>query len=68
MAVGKGKYDDALTLALEFSYAQEGILVVFNGKGGSGFSVHGSKLRLEKIPEILEHIAKEMRKDLPDLT
>ncbi len=68
MAVGEGKYDKSLTLALEFSYAQEGILIVFDGNKGMGFSVQATEENIAKIPDVLEHMAKEIRKDLNGLS
>jgi len=64
MANGAGKHDKSLTLALEFAYAKEGVLIVFDGDKGMGFSVQATEENIAKIPDILEHMAKEIRKDL----
>ncbi len=68
MAVGEGKYDFALTLALGNSKASQGVLLVLDGDSGPGFSVQASMAAMEGLPDALEYIAKEIRKDLPDLT
>ena len=68
MAVGEGKYDSALTIALGNAGAIEGVLIVFEGEKGAGFSVQASAENLAKLPNALEYIAKEIRKDLPNLS
>ena len=69
MAEGKGKYDFALTLALGNAKAEQGVLIVFDGEEqGAGFSVQASKEALEGLPKVLEYIAEQVRRDLPNLT
>jgi hypothetical protein len=68
MTIGTGKYDFPLTLALGNAEAQQGILLVLDGKKGAGFSVQGTTDAINKLPDMLEHIAAEIRKDLPGLT
>jgi hypothetical protein len=68
VTVGAGKYDFALTLALGNAEAEQGVLIVFDGKKGAGFSVQASKEALEGLPQVLEHIAAQVRKDLPNLS
>jgi len=64
MAVGKGKYDDALTLALKSVDAKNGILLVFDGKHGGGFSVQGTLETQYNVPAILEGLARQVRTDI----
>lgn len=68
MTIGKGKYDDALSLALDSVEGQRGIFLALDGNKGSGFAVQGNLHSLQQLPDVLEHIANEMRKDLPNLT
>jgi hypothetical protein len=68
MAVGEGKYDFALTLALGNAEAEQGVLLVLDGNKGAGFSVQASMSAMSGLPDALENIAKEIRKDLLDLT
>lgn len=65
MPFGEGKYDGALTLALDDTEANEGVLIILSGVKGSGFSVQASKEMMERLPEVLEYMAKGIRKDLP---
>lgn len=64
MAIGKGKYDDALTLALKSVDASNGILIVFDGKQGGGFSVQATANIQMAIPTILEETASKIRVDI----
>lgn len=64
MTIGKGKYDDALTLALKSVDATNGILLVFDGKHGGGFSVQGTMEVQHNVPALLEHLARTIRTDL----
>lgn len=63
MINGAGKYDDALTLAKESVGANQGILIILDGKNGHGFSVQATKNVINQIPEILENMAKQIRAD-----
>jgi len=63
MAAGKGKYDDALTVALSSVGAVTGILLVQNGMQGAGFSIQATQEELIALPDVLEQMAKEIRKD-----
>ncbi len=67
MTIGKGKYDSTLSCALEVVGGQRGAFIVLDGKHGPGFAVQGCMDTMKKLPELLEHIAKEIRKDLPEL-
>jgi hypothetical protein len=65
MAIGPGKYDDVCTQVREQLDAQGVMLVVIGGKKGSGFSVQGTLHVLATLPDTLEYMAREMRKDMP---
>lgn len=54
---GPGKYDDALTLALEQCNGLEGILIVTNGPKGPGFSAQLTLEGSTRIPSILRQLA-----------
>lgn len=69
MAQGPGKYDEACTAARESTEGEAVVLIVFNGKMGSGFSVQMVDPMKEEafaraLPEILRHTANEMERDL----
>lgn len=64
MALGPGKYDDLCTQVREQLEADGVILVVIRGKKGSGFSVQGTLQVIATLPDTLEHMASEMRKDM----
>lgn len=60
-----GKYDDTCTVARESTDAECVILMVVKGKLGSGFSIQATnKEVLLGTPDILEHVAKEIRADI----
>jgi len=61
--VGKGKYDDACTVAREQTQARGVVLIVFNGTDGSGFSCQADLETLLTLPEILEQVAQRIRRD-----
>jgi hypothetical protein len=63
MPAGPGKYDDACTQAREHTKATAVLLIVFEGKDGSGFSYQGDLLHLAAVPDILENVAAEIRRD-----
>jgi len=69
MAIGPGKYDDLCTLVRERAgigteLRGEGgvILIVVGGNKGSGFSCQATLDTTLALPDILEDIAKQMRK------
>lgn len=69
MAVGPGKYDAACTYVRERHHALAAIVIVMRGDQGDGFSAQGPQEILEVLPEILEHVAAEMRNfEEPPLT
>lgn len=63
MAIGPGKYDQVATDARERTKAAGIILMVFGGTNGDGFSCQADLETTQKLPEILEHVARQIRKD-----
>lgn len=62
MAVGPGKYDHLCTLVRERAEAQGAVVIVFGGPRGSGFSCQADALTTINLPEILEDMAKQIRR------
>lgn len=63
MPVGPGKYDDLCTHVRAQTNADGAIVIVFGGERGSGFSCQADINPTLSIPEILEYIAKQIRRD-----
>lgn len=63
MPIGPGKYDAALTEAKRLCGATSAVLIVFDGKLGSGFACQTTLEQLAGLPETLESMAKQMRAD-----
>lgn len=64
MTQGAGKYDSLCTGVRIASSAEGVVLIVINGYEGSGFSVQGPEIVLSTLPDMLEEMAKEIRRDL----
>ena len=64
MALGPGKYDDALTVARKLCGATCAILIVAKGERGSGFACQSDVETLLRLPSVLRHIADQMEADL----
>jgi hypothetical protein len=73
MTIGPGKYDDLCTLVRE----RVGIgdktgggvcVIVFGGNKGPGFSVQADRATTLMLPDMLEHVARQMRGDTSKLT
>lgn len=62
MSHGPGKYDDAATAAREISGGGV-VLIVVEGKLGHGFSAQVSAAHLRDLPEMLEEVAAQLRRD-----
>lgn len=58
---GPGKYDSACSLAREMTGARGTLLIVIDGRDGSGFSVQAELDIIENVPEILERVARNIR-------
>lgn len=63
MPIGPGKYDDLCTHAREASEAQGVILIVIQGKLGSGFSAQLMPGNLLEVATALRKIADQVERD-----
>ena len=63
MPVGKGKYDSALSDALDKCEAMQGVLIVIDGKDGPGFCAKMTSTVHKGLPEILRTIAIEIEQE-----
>lgn len=61
MAIGPGKYDDYATQAREATQADGVVLIIANGKHGSGFSVQAPIDMHAALPTVLESLAESIR-------
>jgi hypothetical protein len=59
--IGPGKYDDMCTLVRKKTKATGVIVIVFGGAKGDGFSSQADVQTLLAMPDILEHVAREIR-------
>ena len=68
MALGPGKYDDACSRVREevgFSEGDVGgvLLIVIGGHHGNGFSCQADLETTLRLPDLLENIAAQIRRD-----
>jgi hypothetical protein len=66
MAIGPGRYDDIATKVFEEVgiKGRGGVIVmVFDGNKGTGLSCKADLATTKKLPDILEMLAREIRKD-----
>jgi len=63
--LGPGKYDRHCTRVREQTTARGVLLIVISGADGSGFSCQADPEILLTLPEILEQVAAEIRRDGP---
>jgi len=59
-----GKYEDACTVARKSTGAAGTVLIIIDGKLGNGFSVQATREIHSRLPEWLEFMAQEIRKNL----
>lgn len=64
MALGPSTYDDELTMAREMCGANTAILIIIDGRAGSGFACQGSTSVLIEMPAILRQVANDIETDL----
>jgi hypothetical protein len=64
MSLGPGKYDLETTMVQKKTNAQGVILIIIDGKRGSGFSVQATLEVTLDIPGMLRTIADEMEADI----
>lgn len=65
MSIGPGRYDDLCTMVREQAKADATVIIVLNGKRGSGFSCQANLQAMADLPDILESMARQIRRDLP---
>ena len=63
-----GKYDDLCTEIREKAQALGAVVIIFDGNCGHGFSVQLPFEQLLKLPDVLEDMAKGIRKDLKNVS
>ncbi len=59
---GPGKYDDLCTSVRELADAEGAIVIIINGKLGTGFSVQAELDVIAALPRMLEQMAMEIRR------
>jgi hypothetical protein len=64
MPTGPGKYDHLCTYVREQANAEGAAVIVFNGSRGSGFSLQGTMRVQLGISDMLDYMAREIRKSL----
>jgi hypothetical protein len=67
MAIGPGKYDEVCTKVRHEAQADGVILIIMNGKHGTGFSMQASPEKTAALPAMLEHLAAQIRADLAQM-
>lgn len=67
MAVGPGKYDRVCTELREAMGADAVVVIILNGKRGTGFSMQASPQAARAMPDLLEVVVKGMRDDIKGL-
>jgi hypothetical protein len=60
-----GKYDDLCTYVREQSNAAAAVVIIVGGNQGHGFSVQAFADMSSQLPDMLEDIARRMRKAQP---
>jgi hypothetical protein len=63
MATGPGKYDDLCTYVREQTGGSV-ILIVVDGNRGAGFSCQADLKAALILPDMLEHVAASIRRDM----
>jgi hypothetical protein len=67
MTFGPGKYDDLCTLVREKAGVDEdgaAVVIIIGGNKGPGFCVQATLEASMLLPDILESVAKQIRKDI----
>jgi hypothetical protein len=68
MATGPGKYDDLCSLVRKGAGMDEGssggaVVIIIGGNKGNGFSVHADAATTILLPDMLENMARIIRRD-----
>lgn len=64
MASGPGRYDTLCTTVREEAQAEGAVVIILNGKQGSGFSCQATPEATAQLPDMLEFMAKQIRADM----
>jgi len=64
MALGAGKYDEALTVARKLCGSTAAALIVIEGESGRGFACQMDMASMMKLPEVLRSMADQIEADL----
>lgn len=67
MAVGPGKYDDLCTYVREHAQASAAVVIVADGKHGSGFSVQAPLEMQLALPKVLRELADLLEADFKEI-
>lgn len=62
--IGAGKYDDLCTYVREQTKAAGVLVIVLDGERGNGFSCQADLPTTMGVPDLLEHIARQIRADM----
>jgi hypothetical protein len=63
MPIGPGKYDALCTHVREQLKARGVLLIVLGGEQGNGFACQADLTTTLALPDLLEHIARQIRAD-----
>jgi hypothetical protein len=63
MAIGPGKYDALCTHVRDQTKARGVLLIVLGGDKGNGFACQADLVTTLALPDLLEHIARQIRAD-----
>ena len=63
MAIGPGIYNDVCTQVRIQTQARGVIVIIIDGEKGTGFSCQADLLTMIQLPEMLEHVAEDIRSD-----
>lgn len=59
-----GKYDDLCTMVREETQAEGVVLMIVRGNRGSGFSAQATPNVLHSLPDAIEMVVAQLRKDI----
>jgi hypothetical protein len=62
--IGPGRYDDLCTYVRRKAKARGAVVIVLGGEHGPGFSMQADMRTTLQLPELLEHLARQIREDM----
>jgi len=62
--LGPGRYDDLCTLVRKRAKAEGVVVIIVGGNRGHGFAVQGDLELTERLPDMLESVARDIRRSL----